>query len=255
MATVAIALERAFYFATHNLKLTDLEEGVVPFVKSRDFRGARAFLDAQSQNRLGVPILREMIDRADLSESRLEKAVETEALSRVREMESGLNYLTVLGSLSPLTGFLGTVSGMIGAFKSIAEATEVNAQIVANGIYEALITTVFGLVIALIAMTAHSLLTNLVDGFSSGVEKTCSDLITELAVSAPAGDDAPGVFPSRKSRAQESPPVDYEVMGRSGKREDPFAALLRAVQEGDPRLTAPASRAALPSSDAGAVKP
>ena len=46
---------------------------------------------------------------------------------------------------------LGTVSGMIGAFKSIASATEVNAQLVANGIYEALITTVFGLIIAIIA--------------------------------------------------------------------------------------------------------
>jgi biopolymer transport protein ExbB len=44
---------------------------------------------------------------------------------------------------------------MIGAFRSIAEVTEVNAQIVANGIYEALITTVFGLVIAIIAMIFH----------------------------------------------------------------------------------------------------
>jgi biopolymer transport protein ExbB len=72
---------------------------------------------------------------------------------------------------------------MIGAFKSIAEATEVNAQIVANGIYEALITTVFGLIIAIIAMIAHSLFSHIVDKFAADVEKTCSDLITELAVS------------------------------------------------------------------------
>jgi biopolymer transport protein ExbB len=78
---------------------------------------------------------------------------------------------------------------MIGAFKSIAEATEVNAQIVANGIYEALITTVFGLVIAIIAMVAHSLFTNTVDKFAADVEKTCSDLITELAA-ANAGEPA-----------------------------------------------------------------
>jgi biopolymer transport protein ExbB len=73
---------------------------------------------------------------------------------------------------------------MIGAFKSIAEATEVNAQIVANGIYEALITTVFGLIIAIIAMVAHSLLSHLVDRFAADTEQTCSELITEFAVQA-----------------------------------------------------------------------
>jgi biopolymer transport protein ExbB len=73
---------------------------------------------------------------------------------------------------------------MIGAFKSIAEATDVNAQIVANGIYEALITTVFGLIIAIIAMIAHSLFSHVVDKFAAEVEETCSDLIIELAVSA-----------------------------------------------------------------------
>jgi biopolymer transport protein ExbB len=117
----------------------------------------------------------------------MEKAVEAQALSCIGSLENGFNFLTTLGSISPLTGFLGTVSGMIGAFKSIAEATEVNAQIVANGIYEALITTVFGLIIALIAVTAHSLLTHIVDKFTAEVEKTCSDLITELAAAGGAG--------------------------------------------------------------------
>ncbi|MDR1148761.1 MAG: MotA/TolQ/ExbB proton channel family protein, partial [Spirochaetaceae bacterium] len=86
-----------------------------------------------------------------------------------------------LGSVAPLTGFLGTVSGMIGAFKSIAEASEVNAQIVANGIYEALITTVFGLIIAIVAMVANSLLTHTVDNFAADAEKSCSEVILEIA--------------------------------------------------------------------------
>jgi biopolymer transport protein ExbB len=70
---------------------------------------------------------------------------------------------------------------MIGAFKSIAEATEVNAQIVANGIYEALITTVFGLIIAIIAMVSASLLNHSVDNFAAKAEKACSRIILELA--------------------------------------------------------------------------
>jgi biopolymer transport protein ExbB len=117
----------------------------------------------------------------------MEKAAETEAEDCVASLENGFNYLSALGSLSPLTGFLGTVSGMIGAFRSIAAATNVNAQIVANGIYEALITTVFGLIIAIVAMVAHSIFSNAVDKFVTRIEKICSDLIIILARHPDAG--------------------------------------------------------------------
>jgi biopolymer transport protein ExbB len=131
---------------------------------------------------MGARVLLALVNRSNLSEHRIEKAVETEALTCINSLENGFNFLIALGSLSPLTGFLGTVSGMIGAFRSIAEATEVNAQIVANGIYEALITTVFGLIIAIIAMIAHSLFSHVVDKFAAEVEKASSELITELVI-------------------------------------------------------------------------
>jgi biopolymer transport protein ExbB len=184
VATIAIALERAAYLLYHNLRLEDLKERVEEFIKAGDISGAREYLSGLTKRRMGARILLTLVERAELPDSRMEKAVEAEALSCINSLENGFNFLTALGSLSPLTGFLGTVSGMIGAFKSIAEATEVNAQIVANGIYEALITTVFGLIIAIIAMIAHSLFSHIVDKFAAEVEKTCSDLITELAVSS-----------------------------------------------------------------------
>ena len=95
-------------------------------------------------------------------------------------MENGFNYLTALASLAPLTGFLGTVSGMIGAFSQIANATDVNAQLVAGGIYEALITTVFGLIIAIIASIAYNLLIQKVDTFAAETSKAINDLVPKL---------------------------------------------------------------------------
>ncbi|MBR4246284.1 MAG: MotA/TolQ/ExbB proton channel family protein, partial [Treponema sp.] len=95
-------------------------------------------------------------------------------------MENGFNYLTALSSLAPLTGFLGTVSGMIGAFQSIAVATDVNAQLVAGGIYEALITTVFGLIIAIVALIAYNLLIQRVDTFAAETSKAINDLVPDL---------------------------------------------------------------------------
>jgi biopolymer transport protein ExbB len=184
IATVAISLERAFYLIYHNLRVDDIAAQVSEYVNSENYSAAREYLSGMANRRMGARILLSLFTRAnpgkDFSEHIAERIVETEAMNCINSLENGFNFLTALGSISPLTGFLGTVSGMIGAFRSIAEATEVNAQIVANGIYEALITTVFGLVIAIIAMVFHSIFTNSVDKFSSNMESICSDLIIKL---------------------------------------------------------------------------
>ena len=186
IATVTIGVERLIYLAYHNLKIDDLGGKVSEMLSDRDYQGAKDYLSAMTARRMGARILLALVNRATpeqgkaVSERHIERAAETEAMVCVNSLEKGFNFLVALGSLSPLTGFLGTVSGMIGAFKSIAEATEVNAQIVANGIYEALITTVCGLVIAIIAMIFHSVFTHIVNNFTAEVEKTCSDLIAEI---------------------------------------------------------------------------
>jgi biopolymer transport protein ExbB len=186
VATVAIALERAVYLLYHNLRIDDLKEEVGACVHEGKLDEAVSFLESRTKRRMGARILLALVNRArkpgsgQISEHRLEKAAEAEAMNCIYSLENGFNFLVALGSLSPLTGFLGTVSGMIGAFKSIAEAADVNAQIVANGIYEALITTVFGLIIAIIAMVAHSLFSHVVDRFAAGVETACSALVIEI---------------------------------------------------------------------------
>ncbi|MDR0442644.1 MAG: MotA/TolQ/ExbB proton channel family protein [Treponema sp.] len=189
IATIAISLERAVYLFYHNLRLDDLALKASEFAQNGDYSGAVEYLSPLTKRRMGARILLALFKRSGqgFSEHRAEKAVETEAMNCMHSLENGFNFLTALGSLSPLTGFLGTVSGMIGAFRSIAEATEVNAQIVANGIYEALITTVFGLIIAIIAMIFHSIFSHIVDKFASKVEGVCSDLIAQIAERTESG--------------------------------------------------------------------
>jgi len=180
IAAVAITADRIIFLAYHNLKLDDLKEKVEECLHTGKLDEAKEFLESRIRRSMGARILLTLVKRADLPEQRLEKAVEAEALKCISSLENGFNLLTVLGSLSPLTGFLGTVTGMIGAFRSIAEAADVNAQIVAGGIYEALITTVFGLLIAILAMSAHSVFSHIVDRFTVETESVCSDLIIEI---------------------------------------------------------------------------
>jgi len=184
IATIAISIERIIYLSYHNLEIEDLADKVCTFIEEKDYSGASEYLSGNTKRRMGARILLTLIQQVKpglpFSEHRAEKATETEAVNCINSLENGFNFLTALGSLSPLTGFLGTVAGMIGAFRSIAEATEVNAQIVANGIYEALITTVFGLIIAIIAMISHSIFSHIVDRFASRVEGACTGLIAQI---------------------------------------------------------------------------
>ena len=180
IATAAIIIERIIYIFYHNLKVTSLSTRTQQFVAADKMDDAVSFLQAQPRKNTAASVLLVLVKNARFGESRMERAAEGEAEERIRRLENGFNYLTSLSSIAPLTGFLGTVSGMIGAFRSIAEATDVNAQLVANGIYEALVTTVFGLVIAITALVAYNLLAQRVDFFAAEITKAVNDLVPEI---------------------------------------------------------------------------
>ena len=180
VATIAIVIERCIYLAWHNCKVAPLRNKIMDYLRQGKKEEAEEFLASCTHKQTVASVLLALLQNAKYGESRMERAAESEAQERLRRMENGFNYLTALSSLAPLAGFLGTVSGMIGAFKSIAEATDVNAQLVAGGIYEALITTVFGLIIAIVALVAYNLLIQKIDKFAAETSKAINDLVPEL---------------------------------------------------------------------------
>lgn len=189
IATIALSVERIAYLAWHKLSVGALKDAVDLALRDSGTEGAEKMLAAEKRRNTSASILLALVRNARYGERRMEKATEAEARERIRRLENGFNYLTALASLAPLTGFLGTVSGMIGAFKSIANATEVNAQLVANGIYEALITTVFGLGIAIVALLTYNLLIQRVDTFAADVTKAVSDLEATLLETGAMGSE------------------------------------------------------------------
>jgi len=189
IATIAIGLERIIYLSYHNLQIDDMGGKVSRMLAEGDYNGAAEYLSPQTKRRMGARVLLALVNRSrdvikapgGFSEKPVERAAASEATVCLNSLENGFNFLVALGSIAPLTGFLGTVTGMIGAFRAIAEATEVNAQVVAGGINEALITTVYGLIVAIFAMVFHTIFSHIVDKFAGRVEKNCSDLIAEIA--------------------------------------------------------------------------
>jgi biopolymer transport protein ExbB len=96
---------------------------------------------------------------------RQEAADKIESLARVElaRLEYGLGTIATLAAVAPLLGFLGTVTGMIRAFMQIQNlGGNVNANVLAGGIWEALVTTVAGLIVSIIALIIHNYVTSLV---------------------------------------------------------------------------------------------
>ncbi len=118
--------------------------------------------------------------RVDRGLEQVEKAIENAGTIEMSFLEKGLVWLATVANIAPMLGFLGTVSGMIGAFASIAEVGDVNATIVASGISEALITTASGLAIAIPIQAAHNYFVSRVDRLVIDMEESANDLIDYL---------------------------------------------------------------------------
>ncbi len=118
--------------------------------------------------------------RVDRGLEHVEKAIENAGTIEMSFLERGLVWLATVANIAPMLGFLGTVSGMIGAFASIAAAGDVNATIVASGISEALITTATGLAIAIPVQAAHNYFVSRIDRLIIDMEESANDLIDYL---------------------------------------------------------------------------
>lgn len=104
----------------------------------------------------------------------VEKALEDSAAEQAARLYRKLEYLSVIGNLAPMIGLLGTVSGMILAFREVAVSSgAAGAADLASGIYSALVTTVAGLIIAIPSLGAFAVFRNKID-----------ELVSEIAYSA-----------------------------------------------------------------------
>ena len=95
------------------------------------------------------------INYKDLPRENLESKIEEKAVEVKYNLERNLNMLGTLATITPLLGLLGTVVGMITAFTGLSEISGANPDILATGISQALITTAFGLFIAVPGLVLH----------------------------------------------------------------------------------------------------
>jgi len=118
--------------------------------------------------------------RAHRGIEHVEKAIMNAGSVEMAFLEKRLVWLNLFVSLAPMLGFLGTVQGMIIAFKAIEQANDVSPTIVAHGIAVALLTTLFGLAVAIVIQTAHNFFTSRIDKLVIDMEESSAELVDTL---------------------------------------------------------------------------
>lgn len=125
-------------------------------------------------------VLGEGLKRVDDGIDAVEKAIVANGSVQMGLLEKGLVWLALFIALAPMLGFMGTVIGMIQAFDTIEAAGDINPSMVAGGIKVALLTTVFGLVVAIILQIFYNYITAKVDGLVNTMEDATISLIDIL---------------------------------------------------------------------------
>ena len=130
-------------------------------------------------------IIKAGILKHDRSRQEIKEAIEDAGIYEVPRLEKNLGALATIAHISPLLGLLGTVTGMVKAFQVIQEkATSlhpVGPGDLAGGIWQALITTAAGLIVAIPTFVAYNYLVSRVKNFILEMERTATDLINVLA--------------------------------------------------------------------------
>ena len=175
---LAIAIERIIYL---NMASTNTKKLVANVDEALSSGGIEAAKEICKNTKGPVAsIFYQGLDRMDEGVEAAEKAVVGYGGVQMGLLEKNISWLSLFIALAPMLGFMGTVIGMIDAFDKIAVANDISPSVVAGGIKIALLTTVFGLVVAIILQIFYNYIVSKVDSIVNNMEDASISLIDLL---------------------------------------------------------------------------
>jgi biopolymer transport protein ExbB len=175
---LAFSLERIW---TLSRATVNTRKFLVSVKKALDEGGVEAAIDVCSRNRGAVAsVFQAGLLRADEGIEAAEKAIISYGGIEMAFLEKNLIWISTFIAIAPMIGFTGTVQGMIAAFDAIREARNISPEIVAGGISVALLTTLFGLVVAVILQVFYNYFVSRIDKLVIEMEESSIELIDSL---------------------------------------------------------------------------
>lgn len=179
----AVFLERIWYLRNAKIDTHKFMQGIANKVRCNKVMEA---IDTCNTTKGPIArILKAGIMKYDRQRQEMKEAIQDAGIHEVPLLERNLGVLATIAHIAPLLGLLGTVVGMLKAFQVIEEKAmsmvPVNPGDLAGGIWEALITTVAGLSIAIPTYVAYNYLVSQVDNFVLDMEKSATELVNVLS--------------------------------------------------------------------------
>lgn len=175
---LAIAIERIIYLNLSTTNTQKLAQEVEDALNSGGIEAAKEVC----RNTKGpvASIYYQGLDRAHEDIDMAEKAVVAYGGVQMGQLEKNVSWLSLFIAVAPMLGFMGTVIGMIIAFDKIQAAGDMNPSLVAGGIKVALLTTVFGLIVAIILQVFYNYIIAKIDSIVNSMEDASITLIDML---------------------------------------------------------------------------
>lgn len=139
------------------------------YVKTNELKSAINF--CRVTNSPASNMIEKGLERLDRPATEVQAALDNAGNLEIAKLEKGLSIMATISSGAPMIGFLGTVLGMVKAFWEMANAgNNIDITLLSSGIYEAMVTTVGGLIVGIIAMFAYNFLVAKVDDVANTLE-------------------------------------------------------------------------------------
>ena len=181
LISLTIIIERTYHFLRFRSCSQTLLPKVISFIKEKDWKGVEGYLKKESgpSARLLLALIQGY--REGEREKGLKEIANLVTSKEISRMERHLNLLPMVYQLAPLLGLLGTVVGMIKAFQVIERmGGKVNALVLAGGIWEAMITTAAGLIVAIPTAFCYHFLERKVERTTNEIKQTATEFIFAL---------------------------------------------------------------------------
>jgi biopolymer transport protein ExbB len=172
---LAIAIERIIYL---NLSTINTKKFVADVESALNSGGIEAAKEV-AKNTAGpvASIFYQGLDRSSHGLESAEKSIVAYGGVQMGQLEKNVSWVSLFIALAPMLGFLGTVIGMVQAFDRIEEVGDLSPSVVAGGIKVALLTTVFGLVVAIILQIFYNYIVSKIDGIVNKMEDASIGLL------------------------------------------------------------------------------
>ena len=176
---LAFCIERIIYLTLSEIKTRRLMEDIDRHIEQGDLEGAKS-LCRNTRGPVASVCYQGLLHAGEDMET-VERNIVSYGSLQAARLERGCSWIRLFIAIAPSLGFLGTVIGMVMAFDNIQEAGDISPRIVAEGMKVALITTIFGIIVALVLQVFYNFIIAKIDHLTEQMEEAAITLMDILS--------------------------------------------------------------------------